>query len=116
MWKITLADGTIINAKGVNGSYFVTDDSITAETFAGKLNGVKIQAPANIDPQDWEAQNVKHWAELPHQHMKLISILTNCKDGIHFAIGDIPAAELKELSRDAKIEYVAMMAGVDLPE
>ena len=95
----------------LNGSNFVSKKEITAETFRGKLSKVVIEGDAEADEagiigehHNMELVQIAHYTQATH----------GMADGYYFVLRDIPAAELEKLQNRADIEYVAMMAGVNL--
>lgn len=105
MWKISLFDGTTIDNLKLNGNNFIATEALTEETFAGKLNGVKIEC-TNDDGDMFGLAGI-------HEHMRLDAL--RMIDGqCWFVLNDIPADEIKQTRLEANIEYLAMMTGVDL--
>ncbi|MBQ7154437.1 MAG: hypothetical protein IJR85_02640 [Synergistaceae bacterium] len=110
-FTVTLADGTQLSGLALNGNNFVSKTEVTEETFRGKLGRVVITGDAEAD----EAGLIG-----THEHMELVQVahytqaVHGCEDGYYFVLRDIPAAELEKLQNRADIEYVAMMAGVNL--
>ena len=100
-YKITLADGTEIKNLTLNGNNFISDEDLTESTFARKLHEVTI---TDSDGGEEKIENGE-----------LISLR---KDGgkTWFIIREIPANVLKERKTQADIQYIAMMADIDLEE
>lgn len=109
-WKITLADGTSIDGLGLNGNNFVSQSEITPDVFAGKLSRVKIDGSEDADTHSGTGD-----AGLRGEHgpMELVQIV-KYDDGWYFVLLDVQIPELAKIRGD--IEYLAMMAGVDLEE
>ena len=97
-YRITLADGTEIAGLRLNGNNYISATSITAEMFDGNC------APVVIN--DGENDEI-------HENMELVQI-THMTDGYWFILRDLTETELEQLRIRADIEYIAMMAGVDL--
>lgn len=101
-WKITFADGGVIDGLRLNGNNFVSESEVTEEMFRGKLSRVKIDGPADDD-----------YAGLRGSHgpMELVQV-KRYDDGWYFILLDAQITELDKVRSD--IEYIAMMAGIDL--
>lgn len=98
-YKITLADGTILDDLRRNGDNFISRTAISSGVFDGNCSPVVISDGA----QD----------EL-HPDMELVQIAVYAMGEHWFVLRDIPAQELERLRMQSDIEYVAMMAGVEL--
>ena len=107
VWKITLADGTSIDGLGLNGSNFVSQSEVTEDMFRGKLSKGSIDGPADANDAGLRGE---------HGPMKLVQIKHYDDEaglnGWYFVLHDIQVAELDKIRGD--IEYIAMMAGVEL--
>lgn len=107
-WKITLADGSVVDGLDLNGNNFVSQTEITPDMFAGKLSRVTIDGPADADDAGLMGE---------HGPMELVQIqhYNNPGAGLigwYFVLRDVQATDMERLRGD--IEYLAMMAGVDL--
>ena len=98
IYKITLADGTEIRNLRLNGNNFISDAPISETNFDG--NGSKVII------NDGETDEF-------HENMELVQI-TPVGDEYWFVLRDLTAAELKQIKMQSDIEYVAMMAGVEI--
>lgn len=98
IYKITLADGTEIRNLRLNGNNFISDAPISETIFDGNGSTVIIN--------DGETDEF-------HENMKLVQI-TPVGDEYWFVLRDLTAAELKQIKMQSDIEYVAMMAGVEI--
>lgn len=97
-YKITLADGTEIENLRLNGNNFISDVPIDAAQFSGNCSPVIIQEGPN---------------EELHENMELVQVTP--MDGEYwFVLRDISEDELSKIKLRSDIEYVAMMAGVEL--
>lgn len=105
-WKITLADGTIIEGLELNGNNFVSKTKVTTEMFIGKLAKVSIDGPENVDDAGLRGE---------HGPMELLQIAQYDGDW-YIALRDIPAGELERRRIMGDIEYIAMMADINLEE
>lgn len=97
-YKITLADGTELSELELNGNNFLTENNVTAEMFKDNLSPVTIN--------DGENDEV-------HENMALVQI-SRIGGKNAFILRDLTDAELKELKLRADIEYIAMMAEIEL--
>ena len=98
IYKITLADGTEIRNLRLNGNNFISDAPISETIFDGNGSTVIIN--------DGETDEF-------HENMELGQI-TPVGDEYWFVLRDLTAAELKQIKMQSDIEYVAMMAGVEI--
>lgn len=98
IYKITLADGTILNDLRLNGNNFISTYPIDADTFAYNCAPVVITTDGVDDV---------------HENMELIQV-TQMNDKYWFVLRDIPVAELTRIKMQSDIEYIAMMAGIEL--
>lgn len=99
-WTITLADGTTLEGLGLNGNNYISSKKITEDVFTDNLNTVTIS--------DGEHEEV-------HENMELVHI-TKVGANYWFILRDLTAQELAEMKTQANIEYIAMMADIDLEE
>lgn len=98
IYKITLADGTEIGNLRLNGNNFISATPIVASIFDGNCFAVIIN--------DGETDEF-------HENMELV-LITPVGDEYWFVLRDLTAAELKQIKMQSDIEYVAMMAGVEI--
>ena len=103
-WKITLSDGTQLKNLALNGNNFVSETKITEDMFEGKLSKVIYEGKE-------DGQKIKE----EHEHMELVQIV-KYEDGYYFVLRELSEAELKERKIQGDIEYIAMMADIDLEE
>lgn len=103
-WKITLSDGTQLENLKLNGNNFISEEKIVEDDFKGKLSKVIIEGIT-------DGQEVKQ----EYQHMELVQIVHN-KDGYYFVLRELSEEELYKIKTQADIEYLAMMADIDLEE
>lgn len=108
MYTIKLNDGTTIDGLTLERNIFWRTEEITPAMLRGKLSPVTITRGADDDAsEDWAGMNGYH------EHMRLCYCRPeNGKYAI--ALSDIPDDEFRNAVRDANIEYIAMMTGVDL--
>lgn len=98
VYKITLADGTKIENLVLNGNNFISEKEITPEMFENNLSPIVIS--------DGETDEI-------HDNMALVQI-TGMNGKKAFILRDISETELRDIKNRADIEYIAMMASIDL--
>lgn len=98
IYTITLADGTEIGNLRINGNNFISKTPIDMMIFEGNCSPVIISNGEN---------------EEVHDHMELVQI-TPVEEDYWFVLRDISTAELDKIKMQSDIEYVAMMAGVEI--
>lgn len=98
IYKITLADGTEIAGLRLNGNNFISNAPVEADVFEGNCTPVIIN--------DGENDEI-------HENMELVQV-TRMGNEYWFVLRDLSEAELEQLRIRADIEYIAMMAGVEL--
>lgn len=64
-WKITLADGTILDNLGLNGSNFVSETEVKEDLFSGKLSTVTIENTETGEAQDYSNLQLIQIAHYP---------------------------------------------------
>lgn len=97
-YKITLSDGTVIDNLKLNGNNFISNEIIDPMLFNGNCSPVVISEGTN---------------EEIHDNMELVQI-TQVNGDYWFVLRDIAISELKQLKLQSDIEYMAMMAGIEL--
>lgn len=98
MYKITLADGSVIDGLTLNGNNFITKDEIKEQLFENNCSPVAISDGTN---------------EEIHENMELVQI-TKVNNEYWFILRDIPKEELATIKIKSDIAYIAMMSGVEL--
>lgn len=98
IYKITLADGTVIDNLKLNGNNYVSEKELTDDIFIGNLDTV------TIDDGDMA---------LTYNNMELIQ-LKKYADGYYFILKEMSEAELQEIKVRADIDYIAMMTDIEL--
>lgn len=98
IYMITLADGTEISNLRLNGNNFISAVPIDAAIFDGNCSSVIINDGENDEL---------------HENMELVQV-TPVGEEYWFVLRDMTAAELEKIKMQADIEYVAMMAGVEI--
>lgn len=98
IYTITLKDGTQIENLRMNGNNFISQEQINPEIFDGNLEKVTIN--------DGENDEV-------HENMGLVQV-TQMGDEYWFVLRDIPASEIANEKLRSDLDYLAMMADVEI--
>jgi hypothetical protein len=97
-YKITLSDGTTIEDLKLNGNNFISEKPIETSLFESNCSPVTISSD--------EIEDI-------HTHMELVQI-TEMNGEYWFVLRDLSKEELDKMKIQSDIEYVAMMAGIEL--
>lgn len=97
-YSITLSDGTVINNLSKNGDNYISESELTDDIFAGNCSPVIIS--------DGEITET-------HDHMELVQI-TPVGNDYWFVLRDFTNDELERIKLRSDIEYISMMAGIEL--
>lgn len=101
-WKITLADGSVLEDLQLNGNNFISARRVQEEDFGGsKLDHVIIDGP------DGEHEE--------HDNMALVQI-TEVNADYWFVLREYSAQEIWQAKINSNVEYIAMMADINLEE
>ncbi|MCX4303828.1 MAG: hypothetical protein OSJ66_07480 [Clostridia bacterium] len=103
-WKITLSDGTQLKDLRLNGNNFVSQKEVTEDIFKGKLS--KVVFEGTIEEKEFRQEC---------EHMELVQI-AHYEDGYYFVLRELSQDELTKIKTQADIEYLAMMADIDMEE
>lgn len=98
IYRITLADGTILDNLTMNGNNFISEEAIDAIVFDGTCSPIIIN--------DGTSDEI-------HEHMDLVQIM-DVDEKSWFVLRDIPQKELEQAKLKSDIEYLAMMCDVEL--
>lgn len=98
IYKITLADGTVLDGLSLNGNNFISSAQVDASAFESNCSPVVIN--------DGETDEV-------HEHMDLVQV-TEVDGKYWFVLRDITKTELEQAKIKSDIEYIAMMCDVEL--
>lgn len=98
IYKITLADGTVIENLRLNGNNYISDKALSADTFLGNLGTVTIN--------DGEKDTV-------YENMSLVQ-LAKYDDEYWFILRTMTKKELQEIKNRSDIDYIAMMTDIEL--
>lgn len=98
IYRVTLADGTILDNLSMNGNNFISEETIDATVFDGTCSPIIIN--------DGTSDEI-------HEHMDLVQIM-DVGGKSWFVLRDIPQKELEQVKLKSDIEYLAMMCDVEL--
>lgn len=98
-YVITLSNGTKIENLRRNGENYISESVVDASIFEGNCSPVIFS--------DGEQEDV-------HEHMELIQIVQQNSGEYWIAMRDITEEELAKIKMQSDIEYIAMMAGIEL--
>lgn len=98
-YQITLADGTVIENLKMNGNNFISSTEVTEGMFSDNCSSVVINDGTTDET---------------HTNMELVQITTPVEGEYWFVLRDLTETELTNLKMQSDIEYVAMMAGIEL--
>lgn len=96
--KIVLSNGREIANLKMNGNNFVSRKAVTEELFEGVLSPVRIDCDG--------VQEI-------HPNMELVQI-TQVDGEYWFVLRDIPQKELDDIQIRADVDFIAMMADIEL--
>ncbi len=105
MYKITFSDGTVLGNLERNANNFISEQELSREYFAGKLEHVRIE----YSGEGAEADDLSG----EYGRMKL-EYLKEQEGGTWFVLRELGREELAREQLRADVEYVAMMTGVEL--
>lgn len=98
-YTITLADGRVLSDLRLNGNTFISKEPVNPAIFEGNCSPVVIN--------DGETEET-------HPVMEYVVTAQPVAGEFWFSLRDVSEQELREMRRDANIEYLAMMTGVEL--
>lgn len=97
-YRITLADGTVLDNLTMNGNNFISEEAVDASIFDRMCSPVVISDGTN---------------EEIHENMDLVQV-TTVNEKSWFVLRDIPQKELEQAKLKSDVEYIAMMCDVEL--
>ena len=97
IYKITLANGTVIDNLRLNGNNFISETEVTKEMFEHNLGSVLIEDGETVEE---------------HGNMDLVQIM-KYNDEWWFVLRDISEAELREAKLRSDLDYLAMMTDIE---
>ena len=98
IYSVTLSDGTVIDGLRMNGNNFISKDPIDPEMFEGNLAVVVIN--------DGETEETR-------ENMELVQV-TRMGEEYWFVLRDVPASEIANAKLRSDLDYLAMMADVEI--
>lgn len=98
-YTITLADGTVLDNLKLNGNNFISNTPINADIFNENCSPIIISDGVNSET---------------YNNMELVQITEQEPGKYWFVLRELSASELAWIKMQSDIEYVAMMAGIEL--
>lgn len=111
MYKITLANGTVLHNIHVNGTTFIAPDDFDPSIMTEKNLAPTIIEKVGDDRDPYDTGMI---VTGEHSNMRYYDAGGNLEDGYHFALADISKEELFQSKMYADIQYIAMMTDVDI--
>lgn len=98
-YTITLADGTVLDNLKLNGDNFISNTTINADIFNENCSPVIISDGVNSET---------------HNNMEFVQVTEQEPGKYWFVLRELSASELARIKMQSDIDYVAMMAGIEL--
>ena len=98
-YTITLADGTVLDNLKLNGNNFISNTAINADIFNENCSPVIISDGVNSET---------------HNNMEFVQVTEQEPGKYWFVLRELSASEQARIKMQSDIEYVAMMAGIEL--
>lgn len=108
MYKITLADGTVLNNIEVNSTTMISRTPLDPSMFEHNLSPVDIELIGERSPLD------QMFLEGHHDNMVYFPIVSPVEGEYWFALHDVPEDQLRYEQIRSDIEYLAMMTDTEL--
>lgn len=106
MYKITLADGTVLNDIGINATTLISKTPVDESIFEHNLSPVDIEWIGGNPPMFDISGH--------HENMEYQHIDSPIEGEYWFSLGDVPESEIRYAQLRADIEYMSMMMDIDL--
>ncbi len=98
-YTITLADGTVLDNLKLNGNNFISNTAINADIFNENCSPIIVSDGVNSET---------------HNYMEFVQVTEQEPGKYWFVLRELSASELARIKMQSDIEYVAMMAGIEL--
>lgn len=98
IYKITLADGTVIQNLRLNGNNYISTEIITEDMFTDNCSTVTINDGAK---------------DVVHTNMELVQVV-KYDDEYWFILRKLSDKELRDIKTRSDIDYIAMMTDIEL--
>lgn len=98
IYKVTLANGTVIDNLKLNGNNYISKKELSADMFLGNLGTVTINDGGK---------------DVVYENMTLVQI-AKYDDEYWFILRTMTKKELQEIKNRSDIDYIAMMTDVEL--
>ena len=99
-YTITLSDGTVISDLTLNGNNYISKTPVDAAIFVGNCSPVVISDGEN---------------EETHENAECVQV-AQYGDEYWIVLRDLSEQEIRDLKTRSGIDYIAMMADIDLEE
>jgi len=99
IYTITLADGTVLGNLKLNGDNFISNTVINADIFNENCSPIIVSDGVNSET---------------HNNMEFVQVTEQEPGKYWFVLRELSASELARIKMQSDIEYVAMMAGIEL--
>lgn len=98
-YTITLADGTVLDNLKLNGDNFISNTAINADIFNENCSTIIINDGVNSET---------------HNNMVFVQVTEQEPGKYWFVLRKLSTSELVWIKMQSDIDYVAMMAGIEL--
>ncbi len=98
-YTITLADGTVLDNLKLNGNNFISNTAINADIFNENCSPIIVSDGVNSET---------------HNYMEFVQVTEQEPGKYWFVLRELSASELARIKMQSDIDYVAMMAGIEL--
>ena len=98
-YSVTLADGTELSNLTLNGNNFISTVPVYESTFNNNCSPVIISDGVTAET---------------HENMELVQVVQQFPGEWWFILRDLSQEEIRRIKTQSDIEYIAMMAGIEL--
>ena len=98
-YTITLADGTVLDDLKLNGNNFISNTAINADIFNENCSPIIVSDGVNSET---------------HNYMEFVQVTEQEPGKYWFVLRELSASELARIKMQSDIDYLAMMAGIEL--
>ncbi len=98
-YSVTLADGTELSNLTLNGNNFISTVPLYESTFRNNCSPVIISDGVMTET---------------HENMELVQVVQQFPGEWWFILRDLSQEEIRRIKTQSDIEYIAMMAGIEL--
>lgn len=98
-YSVTLADSTELSNLTLNGNNFISTVPVYESTFSNNCSPVIISDGVTSET---------------HENMELVQVVQQFPGEWWFILRDLSQEEIRRIKTQSNIEYIAMMAGIEL--